>query len=125
MTTDAPFADEWFHEPFRTRHSRPVPERYRHGIGMRFRYHGDALWMKRHKWATAAQRRARPGPATWSRFDRDRAIRRAIRRAIAEHAKRPPTCNPSEHDWNNDGIDPTHCLRCGMSFTRHIFMECE
>lgn len=29
-----------------------------------------------------------------------------------------------DHDWNNEGINPTHCLKCGQSFTAYAFMEC-
>ena len=28
-----------------------------------------------------------------------------------------------DHDWNNEGINPTHCLKCGQSFTAYAFME--
>ena len=28
-----------------------------------------------------------------------------------------------DHDWNNDGCNPTHCLKCGQSFTAYAFME--
>jgi N-acetylneuraminic acid mutarotase len=35
-----------------------------------------------------------------------------------------PSYQPCDHEWNNGGNDPTQCLKCGMSFTRYIFMEC-
>lgn len=40
--------------------------------------------------------------------------------------KYPPDGNKPvcKHDWNNDGINPTHCLKCGMSIMAHAFMEC-
>lgn len=28
-----------------------------------------------------------------------------------------------DHDWNNEGINPTHCLKCGQSFIAYAFME--
>jgi hypothetical protein len=28
-----------------------------------------------------------------------------------------------DHDWNNEGCNPTHCLKCGQSFTAYAFME--
>jgi hypothetical protein len=28
-----------------------------------------------------------------------------------------------DHEWNNDGCNPTHCLKCGQSFTAYAFME--
>ena len=28
-----------------------------------------------------------------------------------------------EHEWNNEGCNPTHCLKCGQSFTAYAFME--
>lgn len=27
------------------------------------------------------------------------------------------------HDWNNEGCNPTHCLKCGQSFMAYAFME--
>lgn len=33
-------------------------------------------------------------------------------------------CNAGDHHWDNGGMDPTHCLRCGMSFWRYAFTEC-
>jgi len=32
--------------------------------------------------------------------------------------------DPCDHQWNNGGQNPTHCLRCGISFGFCIFMEC-
>jgi len=29
-----------------------------------------------------------------------------------------------DHDWNNEGVNPTHCLKCGQSFMAYVFMEC-
>lgn len=37
------------------------------------------------------------------------------------HIKPKPKC---DHDWNNEGINPTHCLKCGMSLMAHAMMEC-
>ena len=34
-----------------------------------------------------------------------------------------PAYTPCDHDWNNEGCNPTECLTCGMSFTRYIFTE--
>jgi len=34
-------------------------------------------------------------------------------------------CGTHNHHWNNGGNDPTHCLKCGMSHIRYVFMECE
>ena len=28
-----------------------------------------------------------------------------------------------DHEWNNEGCNPTHCLKCGQSFTAYAFME--
>lgn len=28
-----------------------------------------------------------------------------------------------DHEWNNEGLNPTHCLKCGQSFTAYAFME--
>jgi hypothetical protein len=28
-----------------------------------------------------------------------------------------------DHEWNNEGCNPTHCLKCGQSFTAYCFME--
>ncbi len=28
-----------------------------------------------------------------------------------------------EHEWNNEGCNPTHCVKCGQSFTAYAFME--
>jgi hypothetical protein len=37
----------------------------------------------------------------------------------------PANCN---HDWEYavtaDGEEPSHCTKCGISFTRYIFCEC-
>jgi len=38
----------------------------------------------------------------------------------------PETCS---HDWEyvetaNGDPEPSHCVKCGMSFTRYIFCEC-
>lgn len=114
--------DEWYHQPFRTAKSVLVPLKYRHStIPPMFLQAADGPWLRRYKWRTARRRNERPGPSSWTRFEKARAINKAI----AAAARRPPTCDPREHEWNNDGNDPTHCLKCGMSFTRHIFMECE
>ncbi len=37
------------------------------------------------------------------------------------HITRVP--EPCDHDWDNDGCNPEYCLKCGMSFMRHIFTE--
>lgn len=34
------------------------------------------------------------------------------------------TPKPCDHDWDNEGMNPEQCLKCGMSFTRYIFTEC-
>lgn len=28
-----------------------------------------------------------------------------------------------DHEWNNEGCNPTHCLKCGQSIWAHAFME--
>lgn len=28
-----------------------------------------------------------------------------------------------DHEWNNEGCNPTACLKCGQSFTAYAFME--
>lgn len=28
-----------------------------------------------------------------------------------------------DHEWNNEGCNPTHCLKCGQSFMAYAFME--
>lgn len=28
-----------------------------------------------------------------------------------------------DHDWNNEGVNPTQCLKCGQSFWAYAFME--
>lgn len=28
-----------------------------------------------------------------------------------------------DHEWNNDGANPTHCIKCGQSFMAYAFME--
>lgn len=33
-------------------------------------------------------------------------------------------CAGGNHHWDNGGNDPQWCLKCGMSFTRYVFMEC-
>jgi len=33
-----------------------------------------------------------------------------------------PSYTPCDHDWNA-GQEPSHCVKCGMSFTRYIFTE--
>jgi hypothetical protein len=41
-------------------------------------------------------------------------------------AKYPPdgVTPKCDHDWNNEGCNPTHCLKCGMSIMAHAMMEC-
>jgi hypothetical protein len=34
------------------------------------------------------------------------------------------TPKPCEHEWNNGGVNPEYCLKCGMSLWAHAFMEC-
>lgn len=119
MTTDA-LGDEWYHKPFRTHASRPIPRRYQHFPLPSFLHGEDGIWMKRYKWRTAKRRNERPGPAHFPRF----RLYRAIAKAAAAAARRPKTCEPSEHEWDNDGCNPERCLKCGMSFTRYIFTEC-
>lgn len=31
---------------------------------------------------------------------------------------------PCDHEWNNEGVNPEYCLKCGMSIMAHAFMEC-
>jgi hypothetical protein len=35
-----------------------------------------------------------------------------------------PTREPCSHEWNNGGINPEYCVKCGMSLIAHAFMEC-
>jgi hypothetical protein len=37
------------------------------------------------------------------------------------HIKPKPKC---DHEWNNEGINPEYCLKCGMSLMAHAMMEC-
>jgi hypothetical protein len=30
---------------------------------------------------------------------------------------------PCDHEWDNDGYNPEFCLKCGLSFMAHAFME--
>lgn len=34
------------------------------------------------------------------------------------------TREPCDHEWNNEGCNPTHCQKCGISIEAHAFMEC-
>lgn len=119
------------HTPFRTPKSRgPVRAVMRRGkrvelqsplarIGLMFRpfFMSRLRWRRRGSWLARRKRAV-------TDFLTRRSITRAVQRAQA-YAKAHPTCDPHEHDWNNEGVNPDQCLRCGMSFTRYIFMECE
>ncbi len=41
-----------------------------------------------------------------------------------KNMQRPKRCAPNEHEWNNGGCNPEYCVKCGMSFIAHVFMEC-
>ena len=38
--------------------------------------------------------------------------------------KAQPAREPCKHEWNNGGMNPEYCLKCGMSIMAHAFMEC-
>lgn len=31
---------------------------------------------------------------------------------------------PCDHEWDNEGVNPEYCLKCGMSLMAHAMMEC-
>lgn len=35
-----------------------------------------------------------------------------------------PVREPCDHEWNNGGHNPDHCVKCGMSIMAHAFLEC-
>lgn len=97
-----------------------------------------------HGWACGCACRSLDGLLKWftplerNRLDRmgytpvrlraDKIIREnadqvifARREPLTVGAAVMPWC---DHDWNNEGINPTHCLKCGKSFMAYAFMEC-
>lgn len=83
-----------------------------------------SLFLMRLSWRTRAgwkrRRRAWIAGSAWK--DR-RLSRHALQHLLKVERARPTRCAPHEHDWDNDGVNPERCLRCGISFLNHIYTE--
>lgn len=90
----------------------------RRGRGRRSLYLMRLSW-GRHR-ARKWHRDQRPRGEAWKTR---RLLRLALLRLVSVERSRPPRCAPFEHDWDNDGVDPERCLRCGISFLNHIYTE--
>lgn len=62
------------------------------------------------------------GPPHRIRYDAGK--RGALVESLNDEDCEPCVCKPGDHHWNNGGMDPEYCLRCGMGFWRYAFTEC-
>jgi hypothetical protein len=40
------------------------------------------------------------------------------------HVHISKTREPCDHEWNNQGCNPTHCLKCGIDIMTYAMTEC-
>lgn len=111
---------------WRQQHPRWKIWRNQHRIPdfLRARPRKTSLFRMRLSWKRRAGFKRKPKERFGgSRWNSRRLMNQALRRMLQIERSRPPRCAPHEHDWENDGVNPEACRRCGISFLNHIYTE--